>query len=205
MLNAWETQTLFNCICGDYERAWNRRLQQHSFFVQAGWSGGRYARQITRKAHGVTQLLYLPGAQKPGDFSLKRRQTDLTRAASYMFRIHDLVTFDAEQVRDDGLRVTFMRLKPEPEKWARLCAYVEARRAGVLARTKLNHDRTGTPTRFIQRSAVRAWLSMSQTASTVTFSRFLIRTKRKMDTSTCHCLSTANGLTLRRCVPVLRS
>jgi hypothetical protein len=89
VLNAWETQTLFHGICGDYERAWDRRVQQHSFFVQAGWSAGRYVRQVTRKAQGVTQLMYLPGAPKPGDFSLKRRQTELTRAASYLFRISD--------------------------------------------------------------------------------------------------------------------
>lgn len=117
MLNARETQAPFQGICGDFKRARERLVQQRSFFVQAGWSAGRYVRRVTRKARGVTQLMYLPGAPKPGDVSLKRRQTDLTRAASHLFRIHDLATFDAEQVNDGGLRNTLLRLKDAPEKW----------------------------------------------------------------------------------------
>lgn len=112
-----ETQAPFQGICGDFKRARERLVQQRSFFVQAGWSAGRYVRRVTRKARGVTQLMYLPGAPKPGDVSLKRRQTDLTRAASHLFRIHDLATFDAEQVNDGGLRNTLLRLKDAPEKW----------------------------------------------------------------------------------------
>lgn len=73
LLNAWETQTLFQGICGDYKRARERRVQQQSFFLQARWSAGRYVRRVTRKARGVTQLMYLPGAPKPGDDSLRRR------------------------------------------------------------------------------------------------------------------------------------
>lgn len=146
VLNAWEMQTLFQGICGDYERAWDRRVQQHLFFVQAGWSAGRYVRQVIRQAGGVTQVMYLPGSPKPGDFSVKRQQTDLTRAASYLLRVSDLATFDAERVKDDGLRVVMIRLRAAPAKWSRLCALVEARRARTLAKMKLQQYRTGTHT-----------------------------------------------------------
>jgi hypothetical protein len=97
VLNAWETQTLFHGICADYERAWDRHVQQHPLFVQAGWSAGHYVRQVTRKTAGVVQLIYLPGAPKPADFSLARRQTDLTRAASYLLRVCDIATFEVDR------------------------------------------------------------------------------------------------------------
>lgn len=50
--------------------------------------------------------------------------------------------FGAGQVRDDGLRATLLGPKAEPAQWSRLCTYVEARRAAVLGRMKLNHYRT---------------------------------------------------------------
>jgi putative transposase len=49
-------------------------------------------------------------------------------------------------VKDEGLRGVMLRLQAARAKWSRLCALVEARRARVLARMKLQHYRTGTHT-----------------------------------------------------------
>ena len=144
VLNAWETQTLFHSICGDYERAWDRRVQARPIFVQVGFSAGRYKRSVTRTVEGVTQLLYRSGAPKPTDFTLHRTQTDLTRAAAYLSQVQDLGNFDSTHVKNDDLRATLTRLKAEPDKWERLCAFVRARRARMLVRMKLHHYRTGT-------------------------------------------------------------
>ncbi|MEI6003476.1 hypothetical protein H3V53_42380 [Paraburkholderia bengalensis] len=199
VLNAGETQTLFHGIFGDYERAWDRRVQQRPFFVQAGWSADRYVRPVTRKVGGVIQLMYLPGAPKPGDFCLKRQQTDLTRASAYLLRVGDLATFDPEQVKDKALRAVMRRLQGAPEMWSRLSALVEARRARVLVRIKLQQYRTGTHT--IHPEIGSSGLVVDESNRKYpTSSRSAKQIERRTATSTSRCLSTAKGLTRRHCV-----
>jgi putative transposase len=146
VLNAWETQTLFHSICGDYLCAWDQRTRFYAPFVQDGVTFERYKRRVTVKSKktGLVLLQYLAGAPKPSSFDLKRQRTPLTRVVAYLFKVRDPAALDVAGIKNECIRETIVRLQAEPAKWARVVALSRAARARYFAKVKLHHYRTGT-------------------------------------------------------------